>query len=831
MDYSKAASTLVGKAFIVDEIRKSLREGALDEKPITNEYTYKTVCDRLLNLYRAAHSACVASPNSLTKKNSDIDRAIKQVVKLKDMSAQNTWTGYEYAIVQNFQRNIQAIKNLPSLLSTQPPEVFRKTIVDLILAITQDVPTQLEKSLRIHFGHDHPDFAQDYPIQWTDQMWADKTFIQFLTNQLYYETNADANGNGHYLRQRERLPLTDAEYAKLFQNLLIHEKLNPDCFVFYQSATNKLLGVYLFQDLMARFLKQTGNPFDVKSYGHPDIPYDENKKSLNAIPKTVRDVLSSMSGSSDGDTKEPYSKHLMSSSYSIFGGSEENSFRGYFQSNQQTNDMGAVFSYMYDTIAPGLDITTTDGSKNKYNAMIIDMFQNNYNWQTMSTPLKDGDVVGNLAFPTIVQFFIHKDIANDVVYWGGWLGRAINHRGTSNIKDMLDTFIYTNDNKLLDYYDNSTFQNKTKSSDGIKVPSSKATSPLSKLAVMDNGGDFDPSNFMSKQTQFSLQGKIGSSTEAYFNGTLSGQIKTYFHCLRPEQYRVLNQMRGNLIKLIQEDMGRALAEGKLSTTVTEAKAYKKFDILSRGSSSKKKEQAFIKSTLENQALPESAFVAHTSTPKLYERLRTLYKTYGNTIPTLQQFVGDINPILGTKKSEKDINGLRYLEFLTILALNTNDHNFIAHTLSSQLSNQEINLPIDTRSANKKERKLMILLLKEIAYVLLTRDDYARILGKFNALPMDPPHIKKHKDMCKVYLKTLVRNIVESTRIKGYTHKEESYYTEYESRKAAIDHILDTVTPLSKKDFDVLIEGATDARIQTENNLIDLATHLLWKPIV
>ena len=42
---------------------------------------------------------------------------------------------------------------------------------------------------------------------------------------------------------------------------------------------------------------------------------------------------------------------------------------------------------------------------------------------------------------------------------------------------------------------------------------------------------------------------------------------------------------------------------------------------------------------------------------------------------------------------------------------------------------------------------------------------------------------------------------------------------------------DKLNALSKTVFDALIGDATDARIQTEDNLTDLVNNLLWKPIV
>ncbi|MBX9977282.1 MAG: hypothetical protein K2X98_03435 [Alphaproteobacteria bacterium] len=844
---SYGAQEIRNKALIADEIKKLVKTSVLNEAETTT-YTYKAVCERLLALYQAVHEACIVDRHHFyPEKKAQIDIAIKRLRNLSKLKKSKMLSDDAYSILLNFEKSIQITKNLT--LKNQTPEQLRKTIVDWILALTQDVPTQLEKSLRIHHGKDNALFALAYPMQWTSKMWGDQKFIQFLKSQITYISSNNIHYNDAYSgtppqpnnTPNNPSPLSDEAYIFMFQNLLVNEKLNPDCFVFYQSATPKLLGVYLFQDLMARFLHQNGNPFDIKSFAHDDVDTDEFRAIIpDKIPKTVRDLLV-------GKVSDPSSKQVMSSSYSIFGGGNP-SFKSFFKVNgQASSTIGDVFKSIYDDANPHLDISgstvittpnpawmggSTNRTPNKYEEMIINKFtdrpiQNHLGYQQK----------GYINFPNIVQFFIPKDKVDDIVYWGGTMNSPIRSslsgKYQNGIKVVLDAFIAQDDQTLLTYYN---------------------TVPTTQHAGWAGMGQSTLSKLAEKDDYSSLQGKIGASTRAYFDEAKNGRIKTYFSCIRPDQYVVIDDIRTHLILFMQEDILKALTEGNPSQKVRESNLYKTLGIASGDKNLTGSAQTLTGTIVANQSrrlneqkapittldiLEKDGSIALTTLKKrlitnlesvawdkeskikyfIQEYLMWLYiKEYKGKIPPLQKFLDDIKEISDNTKTPDDLNQLRYLELFTALALRVGDHDFIAETLTSQLSNQNPDLPIDSRGANKTERKIMVLLLKEIAYELLMQKDYKRILGKFTPLPTDAPHIQKHKKMCQVYIKTLISEIVDGIKITS----------QLQLRKDDIEKFLSTVTALDKKVFQKMIPG--DSEGIDMNNIANLVTVFLWNPI-
>lgn len=832
----EGAQEIMGKALVQDELKSLFKQGVLgsnelqietsgasdkhftkdqllnffknnaQRRDIQQQLTSTNLCNALLEIYHLIHKAYIMDKNYIGE---DSRKALRTAInRLKKLNKQPLGMD-QYNILRKFRQSLNGM-DLDALLKNGNSAGFYNACMDFILAITHEVPTQLEKSVRIHFGKNNPGQAwvrsdasgNAVPFDWQN-LWKNYGFIQFL------------KGNFFYNDQNTPTVLNDDAYVTFFQTLLIREKLNPDCFVFYHSATVKMSTFHMFQDLIARFLQQTGNPFNIKSYVYENDKYT-NYNNVSYTVKSpvlnVDDLINEMWRIHDGDTGAPFSKYLTSSSYSIFGGGKP-SAKQFFQYSKQYNFDQDLFSTIYQAFsnAIGIDIiqdplNQVNTSKNKYGQMFDRKFRN-----LILDNHPGHQKNGYLEFPIMWQFFIPKAKVDDIVYFGGMDG--IRHRNKSNnshIKEVLDAFIHPKDDIIYDYYNAISYR---------------------------GGGVFSLDELDQYQ---SWQGKIGVGTKAYFDATVSGEIKLYPTCLRPDQYIILDDLRDNMQYMITEDIMSALEKGGQTPNLQNSTLAKALQKIVGGGKSISPENVMIAANQrhpEAKDLPTVIDIIDSQKLTLQQLTQALIQVidqqnwskkakinhfiqeymiglyhlkYKGQCPPPGVFLTDLQSIMETTTlTDNHIVKLRYVELFREISELIGHEKFITEQLTDILSGNNPHLPISSRAANTNEKKMMVFFLREIAYMLLKKKDNVSniILNKFYTSKNAPGYLKNHKEKCLSILSYLLENIQEVAKIQcqdietNYNSKStDPLFKNNDSGKRDLSRIQDQLTKCQKENL-------------------------------
>ncbi len=514
----------------IDEIKRLALQGKIGEVSEANA-TLESSSSLVLDLYNTINHALHYGQDTFSEHAKDEWRKIinRLLVKARFYQANPTkFTDFEpidKAILNSLfactgaiepsgvdNRVFTKINEIKHLITTTPLAA-RNALIDIILSIYKDQPTQLEKSFGYHYTAASPRDKDSGAYKWDDATFKNWVWVKFSPPIV-----------GTVKR-----PYTQLQSMQFFQDLLINEKLHPGYYVLYHAAGNESIGVQLFNCALAKLLQAKGASFSPRIYIKRDIG-EQVVANGPFVIRNVDDVVNYMNRTSKFDTVEPVAKHLVSSSFSLFNHdvaypSNVNALKFYTE-NTQYNVTGILKS-----VSETLTAFTTDAAVlasvpaaapagapvSSYAAIICDKFErrqiNGHGLQQPAYP----------KFSTLIQFFIKKNIVDSVVYFGGLSGaRLSNKSGNNKIAEVLEAFLGPD---VLTYYRDLHYAQAT---------------------IRDC------------EYSKNMQGKIAVTSEAFFKGVGDNSIQLVIHNQAPQEFVVNDDLKFCFEQRLAEDFPKML---------------------------------------------------------------------------------------------------------------------------------------------------------------------------------------------------------------------------------------------------------------------------------
>ncbi len=206
---------------------------------------------------------------------------------------------------------IEYLKNLPKAQNYDTIKI-RTELINWILRHYQENITQIEKSLEYHYKKAaRPDGSYN---------WNDGIFKNWLQQKFCGADSKDTVNT--------RITTAD-EALSFFQDLLVNEKLHLDYYVFYHAAQPISVGLYYFNNVIARLINASGATAHAKVYNYNDeittwlksksnTPLVKDHTDNQGTIKNVNAIIQYMNSTGSNDYAGDVAKHLASTSYSLF---------------------------------------------------------------------------------------------------------------------------------------------------------------------------------------------------------------------------------------------------------------------------------------------------------------------------------------------------------------------------------------------------------------------------------------------------------------------------------------------------------------------------------